>query len=87
MYQYIQRIVAPSIVEFYAPTPQGHRVVRIYLDTHNPRIVAFNESSSTRSPATLFYQEVIELIERARCIVDPETKPNKPIEQEKDQTQ
>jgi len=73
MYQYISRIVAPSVVEFYTPTPQGHRVVRIYLDVLNPRISAFNETSSTRSPATLFRQEIDELIDRARLIVNPET--------------
>lgn len=69
MYNYIERIIAPSVVEFYAPTPQGHRIVRIYLDVIDPRFVAFNESSSTRSPATLFLKETLALIERANYLV------------------
>lgn len=73
-YDYIHRIVAPSIVEFYTRTSQGHRVVRIYLDSLNPRITAYNESSATRSPATLYRQEIDELIERARKITDPKKK-------------
>lgn len=77
-YEYIHRVIAPSVVEFYTKQPQGHRVVRIYLDTHNPRITAFNESSSSRSPATLFLQEVHELIERARDIVDPRNRFKQP---------
>jgi hypothetical protein len=74
-YEYIERVVAPSVVEFYVPTPQGHRVVRIYLDSHNPRFTAFNETDGTRSPALLYIQEVNELIERAKDIVQPQ-RPN-----------
>jgi len=68
-YEYIHRIVAPRTVEFFAPTPQGHRIVRVYLDSHNPRITAFNETNYTRTPATLFLQEVLDLIEHANKIV------------------
>ena len=71
MYEYIERIVAPSVIEFYTQTPQGHRVVTIYLDSFNPRFRAYNETSSTRTPATLFKQELDTLIERAKCIVNP----------------
>ncbi len=74
-YEYIERVIAPSVVEFYVPTGQGHRIVRIYLDLYNPRFEAFNESSSKRTPATLFLQEVLTLIERARQIVDPNYVP------------
>jgi hypothetical protein len=70
-YEYIERVKAPSVVEFYAPTPQGHRVVRIYLDSHNPRFEAFNETDCTRTPAILYLQEVLALIERARQLVNP----------------
>lgn len=74
-YNYIHRIVAPSVVEFYARTPQGHRVFTIYLDSHNPRIRAYNETASQRSPATFYLQEVMELIRKARLIVDPNPDP------------
>ncbi len=70
-YDYTGRIVAPSVVEFCCAQPQGHRVVRIYLDTFNPRFEAFNETSRRRTPATLFLKELLALIERARQIVDP----------------
>lgn len=67
-YEYIERIMAPNIVEFYVRTPQGHRVVRIYLDSHSPRIEAFNESNRTRSAATMYLKEIEELIERAKVL-------------------
>lgn len=70
-YVYIERIVAPSVIEFYCKQPQGHRVVRIYLDTLNPRFEAFNETSCKRTPATLFLKELLSLIDRARVMVDP----------------
>ena len=70
MYEYSERVVAPSVVEFYVPTPQGHRIVRVFLDSHNPRITAFNETDSTRTPATLFKQEIDTLIDRARSILN-----------------
>lgn len=69
MYEYTERLMAPNIVEFYCLNPQGHRIVRIYLDGHTPRIVAFNESSSKRTYATLFLVEVLVLISRARILV------------------
>jgi hypothetical protein len=81
-YEYIERIKAPSVVEFYTLTNQGHRVVRIYLDSHNPRFEAFNETDCTRTPAILYWQEVNALIQRARQIVgltqtlDPKDQPN-----------
>ncbi len=74
-YEYIERVIAPSVVEFYVRNNQGHRVVRIYLDLHSPRFEAFNESSSKRSPAILFLQELLLLIERSRQIVDPNYVP------------
>ena len=74
-YEYIERVIAPSVVEFYVQTPQGHRVVRIYLDSHNPRITAFNESSSKRTHATLFLQEVLALIDSANQLCDPNYVP------------
>lgn len=67
-YDYIERIRAPSIAEFYVRTPQGHRIVRIYLDSHNPRIEAFNEANNQRTPAVMYLQEIHELIERARIL-------------------
>lgn len=70
MYKYIERIVAPKVCEFYALTPQGHRIVRIYLDGHSPRIVAFNETSDERSPATLFLKEIHELIARSKVLLN-----------------
>ena len=75
-YDYIERIIAPSVVEFYVQTPQGHRVVTIFLDSHNPRIRAYNESSSRRSPATLYLQEVLSLIERANWLVNSHNVPD-----------
>jgi len=70
-YRYIERLVAPRIVEFYTRTSVGHRVVRICLDTTNTRITAFNESESQRSPATLFLEELLSLIERANELTTP----------------
>ena len=80
-YEYIERVKAPSVVEFYAPTPQGHRVVRVYLDSHNPRFEAFNETDGSRTPAILYWQEVNALIDRARQIVNPQ------VSSEKDSTE
>lgn len=68
-YDYITRVVAPSVVEFYCTQPQGHRVIRIYLDSLNPRFTMFNENGSTRSPATLYLKELHDLIDKARVIV------------------
>lgn len=70
MYQYIARLVAPGVVEFYTPTPQGHRIVRIHLDSIDPRITAYNESSRSTTYATLYLQEVMNLIDRSKRIVE-----------------
>jgi hypothetical protein len=70
LYKYIERHVAPRTVEFYCRTPQGHRVVRVYLDTPTPRIVAFNESSLNRTPAAMWLSEVALLIARAKRICE-----------------
>lgn len=71
-YVYKHRLPAPSVVEFYCTQPQGHRVVRIYLDSHNPRIEAFNESNFRRSPATLYLKEIHDLIDKALSIINPD---------------
>lgn len=69
-YDYIERKVAPKVVEFYVSTPQGHRVVRIYLDVDsNPRFTAFNETNRSRTPATLFLKEITALIKRATNVL------------------
>jgi hypothetical protein len=74
MYHYTAQLRAPRLVEFQAKTPQGHRVVRILLDNpENPRHVAFNVSSSARSPAMLFHSELLSLIEQAREITKGNT--------------
>ena len=66
-YQYDERLRAPNVVEFGARTNLGYRIVTIYLDNpDNPRIIAFHETASERSPATLFLSEVHQLITRAR---------------------
>jgi hypothetical protein len=88
-YEYRERHVAPNVVEFVVLTPQGHRVVRIFLDSHNPRFTAFNEVDCKRSPAILYLQEVLILIDRARQIVNPETKtinPTQRIDPNEDRT-
>lgn len=71
-YKYSHRLPAPSVVEFYCTQPQGHRVVRIYLDSYNPRIEAFNESSFKRSPATLTLKEIHDLVDEAMSIINPD---------------
>lgn len=73
MYDYIERHIAPNTVEFYCRTPQGHRVVKILLDSPTPRIVAFNENSMTRTPAAMWLTEVHSLIERAKEVCKNET--------------
>ncbi len=71
-YIYSHRLPAPSVVEFYCKQPQGHRVVRIYLDSYDPRIEAFNESNFRRSPATLTLKEIHDLVDKAMSIVYPD---------------
>lgn len=66
-YNYIERHISPQIVEFYVRNPQGHRIVRIYLGPY-PSIVAYNESNSQRTAATLYLKEIESLIERAKQI-------------------
>lgn len=85
-YEYIESVKAPSVVEFFCRTPQGHRVVRIYLDSDNPRFEAFNETDCKRSPAVLYWQEVNALIERARQLVKPRSSISLPLN-EKDREQ
>ncbi|MHA2265704.1 MAG: hypothetical protein ACXAEN_25210 [Candidatus Thorarchaeota archaeon] len=75
-YDYISRVMAPGIVEFYVPTPQGHRVVRIILGGPDVRIQAFNETGKTRAPALLYLEEVLLLIETARRLLDPNYSPS-----------
>lgn len=69
MYDYIHKLVAPQVVEFQVRTLQGHRVVRVYLDLPTPRIMAFNESATHRSPAMLWLTEIEELIQTAKGII------------------
>lgn len=74
-YSYIAHNVAPNTIEFYCRTPQGHRVVRIYLGTpSNPRVVAFNEINFKRSPAELFMSELSDLLSQAKVILGVKTK-------------
>ncbi len=77
MYDYIERHIASNIVEFYVRTAQGHRVVRVDLSNpSNPRITAFNETISSRTPALLYMTEIQNLIDRAsrRLQSNKETK-------------
>ena len=71
MYEYVERLKGPGVVEFYTPTPQqGHRIVTIYLDCpDNPRIYAFNECGDKRTPAILYKKEIDELIVRAKILL------------------
>ena len=73
-YNYIERPIAPDSYEFYVQTPQGHRVVRVFLGP-NPSIMAFNESEKARSPATLTLQEIHELLNRATELSDESKQP------------
>ena len=80
-YDYVERLKAPNVCEFYVPTPQGHRIVVVYLGTDNPHIIAFNESDGSRTPATLFLHEINELIDRARKLCST------PLPRERNQVQ
>ena len=64
-YSYSARLKAPNLVEFSAVTPQGTRVVWVLLGGLEPRITPFNVSNAQRTPATLFWSEMEELVERA----------------------
>ena len=62
----VERVMAPNVVEFYVRTPQGHRIVSIFLDGE-PRFLAYNEiGDSERTPAMLYESELNDLIKRAR---------------------
>lgn len=74
MFSYTSHLFAPGSVEFRSPTTsKGYRVVRVFLNHPNPRIMAFNESQAgaKREPALLWYEEIENLVADARRICNP----------------
>jgi len=75
MYDYQSRMIAPRAIEYSVRTQQGTRIVRIYLHTPDYRIEAFHEANGTRSPATLWGEEIERLVTSARSLCFPSEQP------------
>lgn len=67
-FQYIERLISKNVVEFYAKTLSGHRVIRIYLNHPTPRVLAITERAAKREPALIYLDELRDLLKRAREI-------------------
>ena len=61
-----QVIEQPSSVEFRRPSANGVRVVKVFLATSMPRIMAYvEEPDRTCHPMTLFWDEIEDYINRS----------------------
>lgn len=60
--------LTPTGVEFHEPSGCGVRVVRVFLNTTNPRIVASVETPQGTLPMSLFLDEILDYIDNAKEI-------------------